>query len=51
MKTIIDLFEISTQKYADNPYILEKKSDRYEAITYKRRKNSLQSSGRTYALV
>ena len=38
MKTIIDLFEISTQKYADNPYILEKKRDRYEAITYKKTK-------------
>ncbi|OFY71051.1 MAG: long-chain fatty acid--CoA ligase [Bacteroidetes bacterium RBG_13_42_15] len=38
MKTIIDLFETSTQKYADNPYLLEKKTDRYEAITYKKTK-------------
>ncbi len=35
MKTIIDLLENSAQKYADNPYLLEKKTDRYEAITYK----------------
>lgn len=35
MKTIIDLLETSAQKYADNSYILEKKTDKYEAITYK----------------
>jgi long-chain acyl-CoA synthetase len=35
MKTIIDLLENSSQKYANNPYILEKKTDRYEPITYK----------------
>ncbi len=38
MKTIIDLLEISTQKYANNPYLLEKKTDRYVAITYKETK-------------
>lgn len=35
MKTIIELLENSAQKYGDNPYILEKKTDRYEAITYR----------------
>ena len=35
MKTIIELLENSTQKYANNPYILEKKTDRYEALTYR----------------
>ncbi len=35
MKTIIDLLEHSTQKYGNNPYLLEKKTDRYEALTYK----------------
>lgn len=35
MKTIIELLENSSDKYADNPYLLEKKVDRYEAITYK----------------
>ena len=34
MKTIIELLENSTQRYANNPYILEKKTDRYEALTY-----------------
>ena len=35
MKTLIDLLENSAQKYANNPYLLEKKTDRYEATTYK----------------
>src|SRR4030042_3222479 len=38
MKTIVDLLENSAQKYADNPYLLEKKTDRYEAITYRETK-------------
>ena len=35
MKTIIELLENSSMKFADNPYILEKKTDRYEALTYR----------------
>jgi long-chain acyl-CoA synthetase len=35
MKTIVELLENSAQKYADNPYLLEKKSGRYEATTYR----------------
>jgi long-chain acyl-CoA synthetase len=35
MKTIPELLENSAQKYGDNPYLLEKKTDKYEAITYK----------------
>jgi len=35
MKTIVELLESSAQKYADNPYLLEKKSDKYEATNYK----------------
>lgn len=38
MKTIIDLVETSAQKYASNPYLLEKKTDKYEALTYKETK-------------
>jgi long-chain acyl-CoA synthetase len=38
MKTIIELLENSAQKYANNPYLLEKKTDKYEAITYKETK-------------
>jgi len=38
MKTIIELLENSANKYANNPYLLEKKTDRYEAITYKETK-------------
>ena len=35
MKTIIQLLENSATRYADNPYILEKRTDRYEAITFR----------------
>jgi long-chain acyl-CoA synthetase len=38
MKTIVELLENSANKYANNPYLLEKKTDRYEAITYKETK-------------
>jgi Long-chain acyl-CoA synthetases (AMP-forming) len=41
MKTIIELLENSSQKYADNPYILEKKTDRYEAITFRETKEKV----------
>jgi len=34
MKTLIDLLETSAQKYANNPYLFEKRTGRYEAITY-----------------
>jgi len=34
MKTIVELLENSAQKYGNNPYLLEKRTDRYEAITY-----------------
>jgi long-chain acyl-CoA synthetase len=38
MKTLIQLLENSAEKYANNPYLLEKKTDKYEAITYKETK-------------
>jgi long-chain acyl-CoA synthetase len=38
MKTIVELLENSAQKYGNNPYLLEKKTDRFEAITYKETK-------------
>ncbi len=38
MKTIIELLENSAKKFADNPYLLEKKTDKYEAITYRETK-------------
>lgn len=38
MKTIVELLEKSTQKFADNPYLLEKRTDKYEAITYRETK-------------
>ena len=34
MKTIIEFFDTSVQKYADNVYLLEKKTDKYEPTTY-----------------
>jgi long-chain acyl-CoA synthetase len=41
MNTIIDLLENSAQKYANNPYILEKRTDRYEALTYRETKEQV----------
>ena len=41
METLIDLLETSVQKYADNPYILEKRKDRYEALTYRETKEQV----------
>ena len=41
MKTLIELLESSAQKYANNPYLLEKKTDRYEATTYKETKEQV----------
>ena len=41
MKTIIDLLENSVQKYGNNPYLLEKKNIRYEALTYKETKEQV----------
>ena len=38
MKTIIELLEDSSTRYANNPYLFEKKADRYKAITYKETK-------------
>lgn len=34
MKTIIDLFEESVSKYTNNPYIWEKETNEYKALTY-----------------
>ena len=41
MKTIIQLLESSAKKYAGNPYLLEKKTDKYEALTYKETKEQV----------
>jgi long-chain acyl-CoA synthetase len=41
MKTIVELLENSAQKYGNNPYLLEKKTDRYEAITFKETKEQV----------
>jgi long-chain acyl-CoA synthetase len=38
MKTIVELLESSAEKYADNPYLLEKRIDKYEATTYRETK-------------
>jgi long-chain acyl-CoA synthetase len=38
MRTLIDLLETSAQKYGNNPYIYEKRTDRYEALTYRETK-------------
>ena len=38
MKTIIDLLENSAQKYSNNPHLLEKRTDKYESISFKETK-------------
>ncbi|MHC1733188.1 MAG: long-chain fatty acid--CoA ligase [Bacteroidales bacterium] len=38
MSTLIELLENSVQKYPDNPYLLEKRTDRYQATTFKETK-------------
>jgi long-chain acyl-CoA synthetase len=35
MKTIVELLENSAKQYGNNPYLFEKKTDRYESITFK----------------
>ncbi len=35
MRTIIELLENSVQKYPDNPYLFEKKTEKYESVTFK----------------
>ena len=39
MKTIVALLESSVQKYGNSPYLYEKKTDRYESITYSKTKD------------
>ncbi|MFO7619671.1 MAG: AMP-binding protein [Bacteroidales bacterium] len=39
MKTIIDLLANSADKFGNNPYLLEKRTDRYESITFKETKD------------
>ena len=34
MTTIIDIFEKSVSKYSNNPFLWEKKTDKYESLTY-----------------
>lgn len=41
MKTIINLFEESVNKYPNNPYIWEKLTDKFEATTYKQTHNEV----------
>ena len=41
MKTIIELFETSVAKYADNIYLWEKKNGKYEGITYRQTHNEV----------
>ena len=38
MRTIVELLENSEQKFGNNPYLLEKRTDKYEALTFKETK-------------
>jgi long-chain acyl-CoA synthetase len=42
MKTIINLFEESVNKYPNNPYIWEKLTDKFEATSYKETYNEVE---------
>ncbi len=41
MKTIVDLLENSAKKFPDNPYLLEKKGEKYEAVTFSETKQQV----------
>ncbi len=41
MKTIIDLLENSAQQFPDNPYLMENRGNRYEAITFRETKQQV----------
>ncbi len=41
MKTIIELFETSVEKYAENIYLMEKRNGKYEGITYRETRNEV----------
>ncbi|MDR1153090.1 MAG: AMP-binding protein [Bacteroidales bacterium] len=41
MKTIIQLFDECVAKYGDNPFLLEKKTDRFEPLTYRQTKEQV----------
>jgi len=41
MKTIIDLFEDSVSKFSNNPYIWEKETNEYKALSYKETQNEV----------
>jgi long-chain acyl-CoA synthetase len=41
MKTIIELLEESSKRFANNPYLFEKKADKYESITFKETKDEV----------
>jgi len=41
MKSLVELLENSAQRYGSNPYLLEKKTGRYEGITYKETKEQV----------
>lgn len=41
MKTIIQLFEESVEKYADNTFLWEKKNDAFDALTYRQTKDEV----------
>jgi len=41
MRTIIELFETSVGKYAENIYLMEKRNGKYEGITYRETRNEV----------
>ena len=45
MKTLIELFETSVQKFPDNPLLWEKSTDKYEPSTYKEVQQSVYQLG------
>jgi len=45
MKTLIELFEKSVQKFPDNPLLWEKITDKYEATTYKQIQQTVYQFG------
>ncbi|PLX16555.1 MAG: long-chain fatty acid--CoA ligase, partial [Marinilabiliales bacterium] len=42
MTTIIDLFENSVSKFSENPFLWEKKTSKYDSLTYNEVRNRTQ---------
>jgi len=45
MKTLIELFEVGVEKYANNPLMWEKTNGKYQSLSYKQIKEEVRNFG------